>query len=268
MLAGAGPLPGRIVEAARARGRDVFVLALTGITDAAPIAVVPHAWVRLGAVGDSLRRLAEEGVGEVVLAGAVPRPSFGQLGLDARGLRMLASLANPGLGDDRVLARIVAELEAEGFRVVGIEDVLDDVLATLGPVGRVIPGRDEVADIALGVRVARALGSLDVGQAVVVQRGRVLGVEAAEGTDDLVRRCAALRGVEPGGVLVKVAKPGQERRVDLPAIGPATVAVVSEAELAGIAVEADRALILDRAAVRAAADARGLFVVGVRAEPP
>ncbi len=267
-MAGSGPLPGRVVEAARARGRDVFVLALTGITDPAPIAAVPHAWVRLGAVGDSLRRLAEEGVDEVVLAGAVRRPSFGQLGLDARGIRMLASLADPGLGDDRVLARVVAELEAEGFHVVGIDDVLDDVRATLGPVGRLAPGHDHVADITLGVRVARALGALDVGQAVIVQRGRVLGVEAAEGTDDLVRRCASLRGAEPGGVLVKVAKPGQERRADLPAIGPTTVAVVGEAGFAGIAVEADRALILDRAAVRAAADARGLFVVGVRAEPP
>lgn len=262
-MAGAGPLPGRIVEATLARGRDVFVLALEGIADSGAVASSPHAWVRLGAVGKALRLLAEAKVAEVVLAGPVPRPSLGRLGLDGRGLRMLATLGPGGQGDDRLLSRIVAELESEGFRVVGVEDVLDDVLAPEGTFGRHAPDAAASEDIAHGIRVARALGVLDIGQAVVVQQGLVLGVEAAEGTDALIARAAALRRDGPGGVLVKLAKPGQERRADLPTIGPATVEAAARAGLAGIAVEAGATLVFERERVRALADEAGLFVVGV-----
>jgi hypothetical protein len=266
VLAGRGPLPGRIVEAARARGRDVFVVAFDGITEADGIADAPHAWVKLGAVGTTLQRMIEAGVGDVVLAGAVPRPSLRNLGLDARGFKMLAALGRGALGDDAVLGRIVAELETAGFRVVGVEDVLDDVLAPEGPLGARTPDSEDDEDIALGARVARGLGSFDIGQAVIVQGGRVLGVEAAEGTDALIRRCRDLRLPERGGVLVKVAKPCQDPRADLPAIGPATVELVADGGFAGIAVEAGRALVLERAKMRVAADARGIFVVGVRPE--
>jgi DUF1009 family protein len=262
VIAGAGPLPGRIVQAALARGRGVFVLGLEGIADEAAVAGVPQAWVRLGAIDQALRLLATAGVGEVVLAGPVAMPALDRIGLDARGLKMLASLRAGGRGADRLLARIVAELESEGFRVVGIEAVLDDMLAPAGPLGRVEPDAAARDDIALGVRAARALGQVDAGQAVVVRQGVVLGVEAAEGTDALLERCARLPR-ERGGVLVKIAKPGQERRVDLPAIGPATVAAASAAGLAGIAFEAGATLVLDRPGLVALADEVGLFVVGV-----
>jgi DUF1009 family protein len=115
------------------------------------------------------------------------------------------------------------------------------------------------------MRVARALGALDIGQAVVVQQGLVLGVEAIEGTDALLRRCAELRRGGLGGVLVKLEKPGQERRVDRPTIGPQTVLLAAETGLRGIAAEAGATIVLDRDEVIRAADAAGLFVVGVRA---
>lgn len=263
VFAGAGPLPARIVAAARGEGRDVFVLALEGIADFGALDGVPHATVRLGAVGSALRLLREAQVTDVVLAGPVPRPSLGAIGLDARGVRMLASLGLGGRGDDRILARIVAELEAEGFRVVGVDDVLGGVVAPAGSLGRIAPDAEALVDIALGARAARAIGALDIGQAVVVQQGLVLGVEAVEGTDALLARVAGLRRDGRGGVLVKLAKPGQERRVDLPAIGPATVAGAHAAGLAGIAIEAGGTLIVDADQVRAAADATGLFVVGI-----
>ena len=265
VVAGAGPLPGRVVAAQTALGRPVFVLGLEGIADAAGFAGRPQAWVRLGQFGQAIDRLATAKVTEVVLAGLVPRPSLDSIGLDARGLKMLASLATGGLGADRLLARIVAELESEGFRVVGIESVLEDVLAPLGPLGRCRPDQAARNDIALGAKVARELGRLDVGQAVVVRQGVVVGVEAAEGTDALLERCVGPTG-NPRGVLVKVAKPGQERRVDLPAIGPATVDRVLAAGLAGIAVEAGAALVLDRALCVARADAAGVFIVGIAAD--
>jgi DUF1009 family protein len=128
-----------------------------------------------------------------------------------------------------------------------------------------MPDEDARADIEHGIGVARALGALDIGQAVVVQQGLVLGVEAAEGTDELLRRCAGLRRDGPGGVLVKMAKPGQERRADLPTIGPQTLTLAAAAGLRGIAAEAAMTLVIDRAELVRAADEAGLFVVGVAA---
>jgi len=262
LVAGTGALPRRLAEACRAQGRPLFVLALKGITDPALAETVPHAWVKLGAVGAALDALRGAGVRDIMLAGPVPRPSFGTMGLDLRTLKLLADAGRGGLGDDGLLSMIVRELEREGFNVLAPEAVLGGLAAAVGPLGGVVPGPVHEADIALGMRVVRALGALDVGQACVVQGGRVLGVEAAEGTDALIERCSGL-GTGPGGVLVKAAKPQQERRVDLPAIGPATVAVAARAGLAGIAVEAGASLIIDAAATREAADAAGLFVVAV-----
>jgi DUF1009 family protein len=267
VIAGAGPLPARIVEAARAQGRDVFVLALEGIAEAAALQGVAHDWVRLGAIGRALDLLRQAAVTDVVLAGPVSRPSLGALGLDARGLRMLASLGLGARGDDRILSRIVAELEGEGFAVRAIDDVLGGTRVGPGPLGRHAPDDGAAADIALGVRAARALGALDIGQAVVVQQGLVLGVEAVEGTDALLARAGALRKEGPGGVLVKLAKPGQEMRVDRPTIGPGTIEGARAAGLRGIAVQAGGTLLVEAERVRTLADEAGLFVIGVEPDP-
>jgi UDP-2,3-diacylglucosamine hydrolase len=264
ILAGAGELPLRVVEASRELARPVFVLAFEGIADPAVVAGLPHAWVRLGAAGEGMRLLRENGVEELVMAGAVRRPSLAALRPDWRAARLFARLGLKALGDDGLLRAVIAELEGEGFRVTSLETLLADALAPEGALGAVMPSAADEADIALGMRVARALGALDVGQAVVVQQGLVLGVEAIEGTDALIARCGALRREGKGGVLAKAAKPGQERRADLPTIGPRTVAAAAQAGLAGIAVEAGSTLLVDRAAIAAAADDAGLFVTGVR----
>ncbi len=263
IVAGGGGLPGRLIAACRECRRDVFVIALEGITDRDGLDGASHAWVHLGALERMIGLLREAAVEEVVLAGPVPRPSLRTLRLDKRALKRLVGLRPGALGDDRLLSLIVDELEGEDFRVVGVDTILTDLLAPEGAVGALEPDADARVDIAAGVRVARALGALDVGQAVVVQHGVVLGVEAIEGTDALLARCRDLRRGGPGGVLVKLKKPGQERRADLPTIGPDTVANARAAGLSGIAVEAGNALIVDRAKVAEAADAGGLFVVGI-----
>ncbi len=263
IVAGGGALPRRLVEACRQSGREVFVLALEGAAEPETVAGVPHAWCRIGAAARGLTLLRENGVSELVLAGGVRRPSLATLRPDWRAAKLFARLGYRALGDDRLLSAVVAEFEREGFRVIGADQVLGVALAQEGPFGQVVPDAVARNDIALGARVARALGRLDIGQAVVVLQGLVLGVEAIEGTDELVRRCAALRRDGAGGVLVKVEKPGQERRADRPTIGPKTVAVAAEAGLRGIAVEAGATMVLDRAEVVAAADRVGLFVVGI-----
>ncbi len=264
ILAGGGAIPARLVEACRAAGRDVFVLAFEGHTDPQTLRGVEHAWSRLGAAGTALDTLRRAGVVELVLAGPIRRPSLSELRPDLRGLQFFAKIGGNSLGDDGLLSAAVAGLEDEGFRVIGIDDVLAGVLAEEGPYGKLSPDEQAVRDIARGVAVARALGAADVGQAVVVQEGIVLGVEAIEGTDGLLARCKDLRRAGPGGVLVKAKKPHQENRVDLPTVGTSTVRNAAAAGLQGIAVQAGGALIIDRAGVARAADKAGLFVVGVK----
>lgn len=265
IVAGAGDLPARLVETCRAQGRPFFVLALTGEADPAVLAGVPHASVRLGAAAEGLRILRENGVDELVMAGAVRRPSLASLRPDWRAAKLFARIGLRALGDDGLLRAIVKELETEGFRVVSVDSVLGTLLAPEGQLGQFAPDPQALSDIKRGIEVARALGHLDIGQAVVVQQGIVLGVEAVEGTDALIARAGTLRREGPGGVLVKAMKPGQERRADLPSIGPRTVAACTAAGLRGIAVEAGATLIVDRAAAVEAADRAGIFIVGVTA---
>lgn len=267
IVAGSGNLPRRIIERCRNTGREVFVLALEGEADPAMLAGVPHAWCRIGAAANGLGLLQAHGVGELVLAGGVRRPSLAALRPDWRAAKFLARVGYRLLGDDGLLSAIVKELEREGFSVVGADRLLDATAAMPdGPLGQFAPDADALADIARGLRLARAIGALDIGQAVVVQHGLVLGVEAIEGTDALLRRCAELGRDGPGGVLVKVAKPGQETRADRPTIGPQTVAIAASSGLRGIAAEAGATLVLDRAEVIRCADAAGLFVFGIGAE--
>lgn len=267
IVAGGGSLPGHLIEACRRSGRDFMVLALEGHADPGVIGDAPQAWVRLGASATGIAMLKEAGVAELIMAGPVRRPSLKDLRPDWHTARFFARLGMTGLGDDGLLRAVIRVLEDEGFRVVGIESVLGGLLARSGVHGAVRPDEQALADVERGLAVAKGLGALDVGQSVVVQQGIVLGVEAAEGTEGLIRRCGPLRREGPGGVLVKIAKPGQERRADLPTIGPDTVSQAAAAALRGIAVEAGATLVIDAEATVRAADAAGLFLVGIAVAP-
>ncbi|HKF72202.1 MAG TPA: UDP-2,3-diacylglucosamine diphosphatase LpxI [Stellaceae bacterium] len=264
ILAGSGELPLRLIDACRAADRSVFVLALQGAANPDDFAGVPHASIRLGAGAEALRLLRENGVQELVMAGPVRRPTLASIRPDWRAAKFLARIGLRALGDDGLLSAIIKEFEFEGFRIVGLHDLLESLVAPEGSWGKIVPDAQALADVARGLEVARALGAVDVGQAVVVQQGIVLGLEAAEGTDALIERAGRLQGEGPGGVLIKAAKPGQERRADLPTVGAATVHACARAGLRGIAIEAGMALVIDRPAVVAAADGAGLFVVGVK----
>jgi DUF1009 family protein len=261
ILAGGGTLPRRIAEAAQAQGRAVFIVAFAGQHDPATVESFPHIVLRIGEAGRIIAEMKKAGVADLVMAGGVRRPSLSEIGLDWRGVQLFARIGAGALGDDGLLAAIGRELEREGFRVVGPHEILGGGTVAAGILGRHRPDEQAEADIAYGLKVAKALGIADVGQAVVVQQGLVLGVEAIEGTDALLDRVGPLKRDGPGGVLVKIAKPQQDRRIDLPTIGPSTVARAAAAGLRGIAVEAGGAIVLDRAETVAAADAAGLFLV-------
>lgn len=258
IIAGSGELPKRIIEAAREEGRPYFVLALEGAADPAMIGDAPHGWIRLGGAATGLKLLRDQGVEEIVLAGGVKRPSLAALRPDWRTAKFFARVGAGALGDNGLLSAIVNTLEEEGFRVVGADDLLRSSLMKKGPLGKHRPDDAAARDIIIGIEAARELGARDLGQAVIVRQGAVLGREDVEGTDALIARCAAA-----GGVLVKISKPGQERRADLPTIGPQTVANAAAAGLGGIAVETGATIVLNLPAVIDAADKASLFVVGV-----
>jgi len=267
ILAGGGPLPGRVAAAARAAGRRVFMIGLDGFADNAVLAPFEHDIARVGAAGRILELLRAHECRDLVLIGKVRRPSLLDMRPDALAAKLLARIGRAAFaGDDGLLAAIVQVLGEEGFNVIGAHDILTEALAPSGLLGQAAPDAQAMADIARGVTVTRALGAVDVGQGCIVQEGLVLAVEAIEGTDAMLSRAGTLRRAGPGGVLVKLVKPGQDRRADLPTVGPATVAGAAAAGLRGIAFEAGGTILAEREATIAAADAAGLFLLGIAPE--
>ncbi|MFT8242726.1 LpxI family protein [Roseomonas sp. BN140053] len=265
IFAGAGSLPLRVAAAAAASGRGVRAVLLQGFAEPEPWSAHRSITLRLGALGSAIEWLRGEGVRQLVLAGHVRRPSMLSLRPDIASARYLARIgARAFAGDDGLLSAIRDVLREEGFSLIGPNAVLTDLQVQPGLLSRAAPDAATLADIARGVAVVRALGALDVGQAAVVQQGLVLGVEGVEGTDALLARCAALRRDGPGGVLVKLVKPGQDRTLDLPALGPATVQAAADSGLAGIAFEADGALLVEREKTVRLADERGVFLLAMR----
>ena len=265
ILAGGGLLPRRIADTVIAAGRPVFLIGFHGQTDPASIEDFPHVWARLGESGRVIAALKGADVVDVVMVGPVRRPSWSEIGLDWHGAQLIARIGARALGDDSLLSAVAGELESEGFHLIGAHKFLVEGFVEAGQLGRFPPDEQARSDIARGVEVARALGAVDVGQSVVVQQGMVLGVEAIEGTDALIERVAGLRRAGAGGVLVKIAKPGQDRRMDLPTIGPNTIAAVAAAGLRGVAIEAGATIVVDRGLCITRADDSGLFILGLTA---
>jgi DUF1009 family protein len=272
IIAGGGDLPRAVAQSARADGRAVFVIGLIGSLGESDtwIEDFPHELASPGAPGQAFKSLRREGVHDVLLAGKVDRPKFSELKLDARGVMLLPrALKAARQGDDALLRFLVTMFEEEDFHAVGVAEAAPGLVCGEGPLGRLAPGDEHRADMARGFAIVKALGALDVGQAAVVCEGLALAVEAAEGTDRMIERVATLREALRGtpqdrrGVLVKALKPTQDGATDMPVIGVATVERAAAAGLAGIGLQAGGALIVDKAAVAARADALGLFVAGV-----
>jgi hypothetical protein len=267
VLAGGGSLPLEVARSIIERGRPVHIVGIRGEADDL-IEAHPHTWVKWGEVGGILRAFAGAGCTSMVIIGAVHRPDLANVRLDLGAIRNLPLLLSLKVGgDDSILSTIVRFFERKGLTVLGAHEVAPDLVAREGVLGRHRPAKENSRDIARGSEVVHTLGRLDVGQGAVVARNYVLAVEAAEGTDDMLARAARLRQWGEGkrrGVLVKMSKPGQELRVDLPTIGPRTIELAVKAGLAGVAIEAGRVLIAERAATIDVADQAGLFLVGIR----
>ncbi|OCP00933.1 MULTISPECIES: LpxI family protein [unclassified Ensifer] len=271
IIAGGGALPHHVAEAVRARGENPFIIALSREAEEADWVDFDHSVLAIGDFANISRTFQDEGIDRVVLSGWVRRrPEWRDIRPTLRTLAKIPSVLKTLVsgGDDAVLRMAMQLIEASGAHVIGVHEVVPNLLAELGPIGAVTPDGDDRRDIEVGIAAANALGTLDVGQGAVAVGGRVVALEGAEGTDAMLERVAALKAEgrvssRRRGVLVKLCKPGQDLRADLPSIGPSTVALAEKAGLAGIAIEAGRALVLERAEAIEIANRAGLFVAGV-----
>jgi UDP-2,3-diacylglucosamine hydrolase len=275
IVCGGGSFPGAVAEAAAQRGRGPVMFAIRGWADPKVVEQYRHHWIALGQFGRFLRLAGAEHCQDVLFIGTLLRPPLTQIRLDWQTIRVMPRIARFFRGgDDGLLSGVARLFEEKGLRIVGLQDVAPDVIVPEGVLGRCHPSPRDRSDIARALDLIATLGPFDVGQAIVVADNHVLGVEAAEGTDNLLLRIAELRRQgrvatpERVGVLVKAPKPSQDRRFDLPAIGPQTIVNAATAGLAGIAVAAGNTIIADAAEVVSAADRAGLFVVGVTERRP
>jgi UDP-2,3-diacylglucosamine hydrolase len=270
IIAGSGKLPLFLAEASREAGEDPFILRLKNEADDLWQGF-DNAVIGVGDMAGLSALFRKHEITRVVMSGAVKRrPAFGEIRVNLKSLLKLPMALKTLLagGDDAVLRMVISLIEAQGCEVLGAHEILPGLLATVGPLGSVSPDADALKDIERAADAAETLGRLDVGQGAVAVGGRIVALEGVEGTDAMLARVASLRAEgriskRRKGVLVKLCKPQQDLRADLPTIGVSTVTNAQAAGLAGIAVEAGRALVVERESVIAAADAAGLFVVGI-----
>jgi DUF1009 family protein len=266
LLAGSGSLPAELAASARRAGWRVVAVGLVELADASlEQHVDAFAWAHLGDFGRVFEVLTEAGAADVALAGKVPKTFLWErrdaVRPDARALAALAKLGDRK--DDSLLGAVVSVIEAEGLRVRSQLELAPDLLAPAGVLGRKQPTPEQEQDVVFGWPIAKAIGALDVGQSVVVQGKAVLALEAVEGTDRAIERGASLAERGRGVVVVKVAKPRQDPRFDVPTIGLATLRTLAKGGGGALAVEAGQTFVLEREALVAEADAEGIALLGV-----
>jgi DUF1009 family protein len=271
IICGGGAFPGAVADAVSKRGRSVYLFLLRGYADPA-LERYPHEWAKLGSLAKFVRSSRKHGANELVIIGSVVRPRLSQIGLDWRSALLIPRLAKMFLGGDNSLLSGVARIfEENGLTLRGAHEVAPELLMPEGLAGNLVPSAREREDIEIGQKLLHAIDAFDVGQAVVVAGRRVVAIEGAEGTAGLLARVAEMRKNgrlrlgEREGVLVKLPKPSQDRRIDLPAIGADTIEQAKAAGLTGIAVEAGGSLVLDAQKFVETAEAAGIFVTALPA---
>ena len=267
IFAGGGQLPARLARACEQSGITPFIIGFKGHTDPDLVHNRNHLWTRLGRAGQVITCLKSRNIRHIAFAGGIKRPGLSEIRPDWRAARLFMRTGFGALGDDGLLKAIRRELEAEGFTIHGVQDFIGDILADAGAISNYEPDEHHWTDIHAGLRIARTLGDVDVGQAVVMQDGLCLGVEAIEGTDALIRRCGQLkRHGKYAPVLIKVSKPDQDRDMDLPTIGPETIENAYQAGFAGVVIEAGHTIVLGADEIARQGDRYKMFVHGVSAD--
>ncbi|MDD7970107.1 LpxI family protein [Roseinatronobacter alkalisoli] len=264
LISGKGRLPQLLAERLQSAGESPLLAEMEGF-ESQCAGFGPVERFRLERLVPFLDRLQDQGVTRAVFAGAVHRPRLDPSLIDPATVQLLPRImAAMQQGDDGTLREVIALMGEWGIDVVGAQDICPELLADAGVLGDVQPSSQDKQDAMRGFRVLQVMGAADVGQGCVVARGQCLAMEALPGTDVMLAHLADLRaqGVElpAGGVFCKAPKPDQDRRIDLPALGPDTVDAVHRAGLRGIAFDAGGVLLIDRDQMLAQANALGVFL--------
>ncbi len=261
IIAGDGNFPAIIAEAARKSGCTIIAVAHTGLTspDIEKAADKVY-WTKLGQLSELIDVLKKEGVTEAIMAGGVSkRLMFTHIMPDLRALSLLARLKDRK--DDTILRAIAGELEKEGITVNEATSYVKTILADKGTLTKKGPTTEELEDIKFGTMMAKEIGRLDIGQCVIVKNLSVIAVEAVEGTDETILRGGRL--ANGGAVVIKVCKPEQDRRFDLPTVGPTTIASMIETKSRVLAIESGLTIMIDKEGMLKAAEDAGISVIGI-----
>lgn len=247
ILAGSGLLPLHLYKSCKAKGIECHII---GLKDQVSLDLfnknVPIDIIAMHSVSEIIKKIRSLGISKVLLAGKVKRTGISKLLLDIKGSRLFAKIIKHGMSDNNILTAIIAFLEDEGLEVISANAILTDIMASKGNISEAKPNTEDMNDIKHGIKILKKISECDVGQALVIQGGLILGVEAAEGTDELVKRCGAIKqkeGKKP--ILIKALKTGQDIRADLPCIGPDTIENLYNNGFSGITIESGFTCILN-----------------------
>ncbi|WP_342268200.1 LpxI family protein [Candidatus Tisiphia endosymbiont of Empis tessellata] len=258
IIAGNGLLPISLANSFIKQGGQCYIAALEGEANPLLYQDFTHQFFKIGMVKPIIEYFRKYDVKNIILAGSVNRPNLRSIKVDLMGSRLLARiLKQKFLGDDKLLGIVTDFLEEKGFKVVSSYEILrtnNDVMTIA------VPSRIDNTDIELGIKLLDSIGYLDVGQSVIVDNGYIIGIEAAEGTDNLIERCSYLRKNSTGGVLIKMMKKGQDTRIDIPTIGEKTISNLANYGYKGLAIQKDKVIILEIERTIELANECGLFI--------
>ncbi|MFT6333075.1 MAG: DUF1009 family protein [Lentimonas sp.] len=265
IIAGKGDLPKMIIKKCQEEGREFVVILIKDEPSNVDFLEFNHHIIGFGEISKILGILKNNDVKELVFAGGVSKPSMSGMKVDKKGAVLVSKIVgNKLFGDNNLLSTIINFFEKSGFKVVGADKIIDDLVAKRGVLGKIKPSAAMQKDIEIGQNSLKVMSDLDIGQAIVVQQKQIVGVEAIEGTDALIKRCADLKlekGEKP--ILVKMKKQNQSTKIDLPALGVQTIENLIESGFAGVVVQADFCLIINQKEVVKLADEKGIFLIGV-----
>lgn len=262
IIAGYGDLPKIISKDAKQRGYEVVTVALEGLASPEMNSLSDIIrWLNPGRLGDIIKTFKDNGVKSLLMAGKVPKSLLIKANVtpDMRAIKLLFSLKSKN--DDEILRALADEIEKEGIEVIDTASFSPHLLTPEGILTKIIPSEDEQKDIDFGWKIAKEIGRLDIGQTVVVKSRAVMAVEAIEGTDEAILRGGKLAG--EGAVVVKVSKPQQDMRLDVPAVGIDTIKTMIKAKAKVLALEASKSFIIDREFFINNANEAGICIIGL-----
>ena len=263
IIAGNGSIPFYLIEECNKIGREYCLIIIEGHGKELSEKYDPDYTVSLSKMGRAVKFVKSIGIKHILMVGAIKRPSLKNIIPDLWTAKFLATINSKVSGDNSVLSKLTRALENEGFIIISPEEILPNLLCPKGLLGKFKANEQNKKDILTGFKIAKIIGANDIGQSIIIENGLVLAVEAAEGTDNMIKRSLLLKKEKIGGVLIKVIKPMQDKRIDRPVVGINTIKAVKDAGLAGIAIESNEILILNYNDVISYADKESLFIEGI-----